>query len=163
MLRVGFALPSGLPRTRCALTAPFHPYLRRSAGGSFSVVLSVKAPLRDPPRPLAGTLPCGDRTFLSHPVEAGSQRPSIRRLPEQVSHTACPQSRNPRKYLRFGLNGLRFRPRHSRHRAWYLWVGRNNLCGNPTAASNGPVPSTGPRCYHQKTGRFPALHPSVAG
>jgi hypothetical protein len=27
LLRVGFALPSGLPRTRCALTAPFHPYL----------------------------------------------------------------------------------------------------------------------------------------
>jgi hypothetical protein len=38
------------------------------------VVLSVKIPLRDPPRPLSGTLPCGDRTFLPlaraaiHPV-----------------------------------------------------------------------------------------------
>jgi len=29
------------------------------------VALSVKTPLRDPPRPLAGTLPYGDRTFLS--------------------------------------------------------------------------------------------------
>ena len=29
------------------------------------MALSVKTPLRDPPRPLAGTLPCGDRTFLS--------------------------------------------------------------------------------------------------
>jgi len=35
------------------------------SGGIFSVALSVKTPLRDPPRPLAGTLPCGDRTFLS--------------------------------------------------------------------------------------------------
>src|SRR5680860_563348 len=26
LLPVGFALPSLLPRTRCALTAPFHPY-----------------------------------------------------------------------------------------------------------------------------------------
>ena len=40
------------------------------------MVLSVKIPLRDPPRPLAGTLPCGDRTFLSlaraaiHPASA---------------------------------------------------------------------------------------------
>jgi len=26
---------------RCALTAPFHPYLRRSAGGFLSVALSL--------------------------------------------------------------------------------------------------------------------------
>ena len=26
LLRVGFAVPSPLPLTRCALTAPFHPY-----------------------------------------------------------------------------------------------------------------------------------------
>src|SRR5690348_15595271 len=26
LLPVGFALPPALPRTRCALTAPFHPY-----------------------------------------------------------------------------------------------------------------------------------------
>jgi hypothetical protein len=70
LLRAGFCLPSVLPRTRCALTAPFHPYspsssgLRRSrpachlrltglprrsaegaeAGGMFSVPLSVKLP-----------------------------------------------------------------------------------------------------------------------
>ena len=49
LLRAGFCLPSVLPRTRCALTAPFHPYLpslvatsrprRASAGGMFSVPL----------------------------------------------------------------------------------------------------------------------------
>jgi len=62
LLRVGFALPAGLLRPRCALTAPFHPYPRR--GGMFSVALSVENGLTGPSRPLAGTLPCGDRTFL---------------------------------------------------------------------------------------------------
>src|SRR4051812_2232228 len=28
LLLVGFALPAALPRPRCALTAPFHPYPR---------------------------------------------------------------------------------------------------------------------------------------
>ncbi len=43
LLRVGFALPLSLPIARCALTAPFHPYLetRRWLGGIFSVALSV--------------------------------------------------------------------------------------------------------------------------
>jgi hypothetical protein len=31
LLRVGFALPGGLLRRRCALTAPFHPYLNLAA------------------------------------------------------------------------------------------------------------------------------------
>ena len=51
LLRAGFCLPSALQRTRCALTAPFHPYspslrfsaeLRRS--GIFSVPLSFGLP-----------------------------------------------------------------------------------------------------------------------
>jgi hypothetical protein len=46
LLPVGFTLPSPLPGTRCALTAPFHPYrpsLRR-AGGLLSVALSLGSP-----------------------------------------------------------------------------------------------------------------------
>ena len=41
LLRVGFSLPLRSPATRCALTAPFHPYLRVGgpAGGTFSVAL----------------------------------------------------------------------------------------------------------------------------
>src|SRR5688572_8175604 len=48
LLRAGFCLPSVLPRTRCALTAPFHPYRcyiatrngpPRDRGGIFSVPL----------------------------------------------------------------------------------------------------------------------------
>ncbi len=56
-----------LPEPRCALTAPFHPYLAGIAPRPavlFSVVLSVKLALSESPRPLAGMPPYGDRTFL---------------------------------------------------------------------------------------------------
>ena len=39
LLQVGFTLPSLFPVTRCALTAPFHPY--QHAGGIFSVALAI--------------------------------------------------------------------------------------------------------------------------
>ena len=43
LLQVGFTMPLMLPLTRCALTAPFHPYLttREWSGGIFSVALAV--------------------------------------------------------------------------------------------------------------------------
>src|SRR5262245_36383709 len=44
LLPVGFAVPSPLPATRCALTAPFHPCrgrTQRAAAVSFSVALSL--------------------------------------------------------------------------------------------------------------------------
>ena len=43
LLQVGFAVPSVLPRPRCALTAPFHPCQRHCwcFGGLLSVALSV--------------------------------------------------------------------------------------------------------------------------
>jgi hypothetical protein len=48
LLPVGFSLPSPLPSTRCALTAPFHPCRPPSvpgrAGGIFSVALSLGSP-----------------------------------------------------------------------------------------------------------------------
>jgi hypothetical protein len=44
LLRVGFTMPPLLPASRCALTAPFHPYLA-VRGGIFSVALSVGSPL----------------------------------------------------------------------------------------------------------------------
>ena len=50
LLPVGFAMPSPLPETRCALTAPFHPYSptpKAKAGGSFSVALSLGSPPPD--------------------------------------------------------------------------------------------------------------------
>ena len=54
LLRVGFTMRRPLLVVRCALTAPFHPYLRRlawsacaaisSGGGMFSVALAVCVP-----------------------------------------------------------------------------------------------------------------------
>ena len=47
LLRAGFALPSRSPGTRCALTAPFHPYRPRRmapSGGVVSVALSFSSP-----------------------------------------------------------------------------------------------------------------------
>ena len=46
LLPVGFAVPPPLPETRCALTAPFHPYPRglSRSGGLLSVALSLGSP-----------------------------------------------------------------------------------------------------------------------
>ena len=46
LLPVGFTLPPPLPEARCALAAPFHPYLQalQRAGGLFSVALSLGSP-----------------------------------------------------------------------------------------------------------------------
>src|SRR3981081_763206 len=82
---MGFALPAALLRTRCALTAPFHPYLAVACPAvSFSVALSVKSALSEPPRPLAGMLPYGDRTFLP-PAWVSPRRPA-------AAHPAGPHS-----------------------------------------------------------------------
>ena len=37
LLRVGFAMPRALLHGRCALTAPFHPYLRLAPGAVYSL------------------------------------------------------------------------------------------------------------------------------
>ncbi len=61
LLPVGFAVPLALPQTRCALTAPFHPYRGAPSylprftgegkgggrGGLFSVALSLGSPPPD--------------------------------------------------------------------------------------------------------------------
>src|ERR1017187_2243897 len=48
---MGFSVPPRLRLERCALTPPFHPYLRvfRRAGGLFFVALSVGTPRSVPP------------------------------------------------------------------------------------------------------------------
>ena len=43
LLPVGFTVPPSSPKTRCALTAPFHPY-PALPGGLLSVALSVGSP-----------------------------------------------------------------------------------------------------------------------
>src|ERR1700736_4536324 len=54
LLRVGFALPAALLRRRCALTAPFHPYLSLAAR---AVCFLWHFPSNDPARKSAGALP----------------------------------------------------------------------------------------------------------
>ncbi len=86
LLPVGFALPLVSPRMRCALTAPFHPYLRKcrmmnaECGMRNSLHHSSFFILHFPGRylfcgtfrsrllgtsPLATTVPCAVRTFLT--------------------------------------------------------------------------------------------------
>lgn len=99
LLPVGFTMPAPLPQPRCALTAPFHPYLpsqlallrhgrpeglpRQSpegaeAGGSFSVALSLGLPPPDVIRHRMSREP-----GLSSPV-------AFRRLPERPSGRLTP-------------------------------------------------------------------------
>ena len=59
LLRTGFTLPWLLPATRCALTAPFHPYLPEQA-----VYFLWHFPSAHAAQVLPGALPCGARTFL---------------------------------------------------------------------------------------------------
>jgi len=62
-----------------------------AAGGMFSVALSVKRALSAPPRPLAGTLPCGDRTLPRTPAVSPSGDAPGPRLPvRRASWLHCP-------------------------------------------------------------------------
>ncbi len=55
-------MPKQLPVSRCALTAPFHPYpFPKAVGGLLSVALSSPHGAR----PLAGSMFCGVPTFLT--------------------------------------------------------------------------------------------------
>src|SRR5579883_2888407 len=80
---MGFTLPAALLPPRCALTAPFHPYpteIRRinvtsQMGGIVFCGTFRKTRLSEFPRPLAGMLPYGDRTFLPAGIPRGD-RPS---------------------------------------------------------------------------------------
>ncbi len=70
LLRVGFAKRFPLPGTRCALTAPFHPYL--CPEGPSAVCSLWHFPSAFAARALPGTLPFGARTFLQR---SGRTRP----------------------------------------------------------------------------------------
>src|SRR5262245_35499008 len=72
LLQVGFALPRMLPSARCALTAPFHPYLVSSR--KQAVYFLWHFPSARAAQALPGTLSYGARTFLHIPAEAGTQR-----------------------------------------------------------------------------------------
>jgi hypothetical protein len=102
LLRVGFTLPPALLPERCALTAPFHPYLDwPSRPKPFGPIVRAEAratkryvfcgtsrprDLKPASRTLSGTLPCGVRTFLprqpllAQGLPAATARSSCQRL-----------------------------------------------------------------------------------
>ena len=98
---MGFSVPRRLRAGRWALTPPFHPCRppRRTAGGLFSVALSVgRASRPGPPRVfpgrspgLRGIAPCGARTFL--PRRAGSEPPPLRSSWKRYRRAAAKQGR----------------------------------------------------------------------
>ena len=73
LLQVGFTLPPLLPKTRCALTAPFHPYRQKSA-----VCFLWHFPWGYPRRTLSGTLLPWSPDF---PLPCESSHPAIWRGP----------------------------------------------------------------------------------
>ena len=77
LLRVGFTMRPPLLEVRCALTAPFHPYLACAGRYVFCCTGRLCA-LKHKSRTLSGTLPFGVRTFL--PLPCGRQRSSGRLL-----------------------------------------------------------------------------------
>ncbi len=88
LLPVGFAVPLPLPDARCALTAPFHPYLHPQAGarrfafcGTFPGVASAG---RYP-------APClrGARTFLAMPPAPEGANSIARSSSRLVSSLSC--------------------------------------------------------------------------
>src|SRR5205823_6558769 len=98
----GFCLPSVLPRTRCALTAPFQPCLLalrppspfRAAAGQDErqrCVFCATSPSSCPDRALPGALPCGVRTFLApfSPRSSSALRQII--IAPQHLSTSAPQ------------------------------------------------------------------------
>src|SRR5258708_30662299 len=87
LLQVGFTMPALLPRTRCALTAPFHPcgllQLARQQLRRFALCCTFRrlAPPRrylapDPPEPGLSSTP--DVAARSSDHLAGSPSPTIR-------------------------------------------------------------------------------------
>jgi hypothetical protein len=75
LLHVGFSLPAELLPPRCALTAPFHPYPAPCGARRYIFCGTFRRALR-PSRPLAGTLPYGDRTFLPRCYPGATAHPA---------------------------------------------------------------------------------------
>ena len=76
--RRGLPSHAVLPRARCALTAPFHPYQfatgARAPATPWAVCFLLHFPWAHAPQGLPGTLSYGARTFLSRLAEARHQR-----------------------------------------------------------------------------------------
>ncbi|MGB0258072.1 MAG: hypothetical protein ACPGES_05415, partial [Coraliomargarita sp.] len=77
--------------------SPFHPYLKRTQGGLFSVTLSVAPGYPDTPLLSQGVLPYGVRTFLSSKRQANAHTP-------EPTFTGCAiHMQNTRRYFQAQL------------------------------------------------------------
>ncbi len=70
----GFSMPLPLPTTRCALTAPFHPYL--CCKQPSAVYFLWHCPAGRPGRSLAAAAPYPARTFLWMSFNPAAARPT---------------------------------------------------------------------------------------
>jgi hypothetical protein len=103
LLRAGFCLPPMLPPARCALTAPFHPYLNRGPERPAigAVYFLCHCPSSCPDRGLPGALPCGVRTFLPLPPRLTALgRTAIVWLTAIVDIVACRRRMRPSRTRR---------------------------------------------------------------
>src|ERR1700733_11416585 len=79
---MGFTLPASVTGAAVRSYRTFSPLPGRNMTPNqavlFSVALSVKLALSEPPRPLAGMLPYGDRTFLPPRRPFGRERATAR-------------------------------------------------------------------------------------
>ncbi len=95
LLRVGLAVPLPLPGARWSLTPPFHPCL--CPRGPSAVCFLLRCPSPRDARLLAGTLPCGARTFLRSRSLRGPWRGDPHSLPEHRLHLPARALRNCRR------------------------------------------------------------------
>jgi hypothetical protein len=89
LLRAGFGLPPVLPRARCALTAPFHPFSGRPEG-------------RPLPISVAACLEAGRRGIFSVPLSFELPRPGVTRRTALRSSDFPPLDSALRTSLRAG-------------------------------------------------------------
>lgn len=127
LLQAGLAMPSPLPETRWALTPPFHPYPRRSAGGLLSVALSLGSPRAGVTRRLFTVEPGLSSTRVNpaataRPSDAGVSAPfdASGQLRTPVTLSAEASCRTPIRVARVSPSAIpsTFEGRQWRWKAW---------------------------------------------
>ena len=89
-------MPCLLPATRCALTAPFHPYPAELPAGRYIFCCTFRR--LAPPRDYLAPCPCGARTFLYHNrLDSGydSDCPADSRVHISPESAAAPPAAHP--------------------------------------------------------------------
>jgi hypothetical protein len=98
LLRVGFALPGALLRRRCALTAPFHPYLSLAAR---AVCFLWHFPSNGPARKSAGALP----DVIRHTALRSSDFPPVFEFQRATVRSDCQQAHYSSVIVQYTVQG----------------------------------------------------------